>query len=255
MNDGTDQECPDWKKWRTFFAERSCRLLPDPFADEPQLSSVPKSLRRSLAIFQLGESGGGTIIAQARKSGIAGIDDVYADAVALFVEEEHHHGELLACGVRMLGGELIRKNWTARLFVIGRRLMGFRFKVLVLLAAEVIGICYYHLLASRLPPSQLKNLLESMVADELAHLDFHCCFFRTQTTSRWRLTVFRIAWRTLTRVAAVAVLLDHRRALRDLHISAGTVWRRWMSVSRHAETLVSGVLPVVNPESSVVSSR
>ena len=100
---------------------------------------MPGSLARSLAVFELGESGGGTIVEQARRSGIEAIDDDYADALALFVDEEHRHADILAICVRMLGGTLIRKNWTATLFVFARRLIGLRLKILVLLAAEWVG--------------------------------------------------------------------------------------------------------------------
>jgi hypothetical protein len=243
MTDHDESQRPDWRKWRSWFASRAFRQLPDPFAHEPQLATVPKSVARSLAIFQLGESGGGTIVEEVRNSRLEAIDDAYADAMALFVDEEHHHAELLACGVRMLGGELIRKNWTARLFVFGRRLMGLRVKVTVLLVAEVVGICYYHLLASRLPPSQLRSMLNKLVEDELSHLDFHCTFLRTQTATPLRLALFRIGWRMLSRVAAAVVLLDHRKALRELGISRRTAWRRWISFSRHAENVVSCRMP------------
>ena len=234
---------PDWSKWRSWFASRAYRQLPDPFADEPQLASVPQSVARSLAIFQLGESGGGTIVEEVRHSRLDAIDDNYAEAMALFVDEEHHHAELLACGVRMLGGELIRKNWTARLFVFGRRLMGLRLKVTVLLVAEVVGICYYHLLASRLPESQLRSMLNKLVEDELSHLDFHCAFLRTQTATPARLALFKFVWRMLSRAAAAVVMVDHHRALRDLGISPRAAWRRWMSFSRHAEQVVSSRVP------------
>ena len=230
---------PDWAKWKKWFESRVDRRLPDPFAEASQLGDIPESVARSIAVFQLGESGGGSIVEEARRSTLPGIDDDYADAMALFVDEEHHHAELLACAVRMLGGELIRKHWTARLFVFGRRLLGLRLKVLVLLVAEVVGICYYHLLASRLPESRLKGVLHKLVEDELSHLDFHCCFLRSQATTMPRRLIFRATWRVLSRIAAIVVLIDHRKALRDLEIDAASAWRRWMNVSRHAEEIVA----------------
>ncbi|MEO1201515.1 MAG: ferritin-like domain-containing protein [Pseudomonadota bacterium] len=229
----------EWQSWRALFATRRIRPLPNPFAAEPQLAGVPTSLARSLAIFQLGESGGGTVVKQARRSRIAAAGDGYADALALFVAEEHHHAELLACAVRMLGGKLIRGNWTAKLFVAGRRLMGLRLKVTVLLVAEIVGICFYQAIASRLPASSLRSLLETIVADEASHLDFHCCFLRTQTAGRWRSALFRLVWRTLSRVTALVVLFDHRHALRDLGIERAAIWRRWLATSRHAELLAT----------------
>jgi len=229
----------NWRGWKDFFAARSARPAPQILADDPQLASIPKSVARSLAIFQLGESGGGTVIEQARKSTNSGVDEHYAEAMALFVAEEHRHAELLACCVRALRGKLIRKNWTARLFVFGRRLIGLRLKVMVLLAAEVVGICYYHLLSSRLPDGGLKNLLTEIVADEKSHLQFHCCFLRIQVRDQLDRLVFILTWRLLMFAAAVVVLIDHRHALRDLGISPGTTWRRWTVYSRTAENLVS----------------
>jgi len=228
-----------WRRWYHFFAARRDRRLP-PLDSSDRYSNVPASVAKSLAIFQLGESGGGTVIKQARRSSVKGVDAVYADTMALFVAEEHHHAEILAICVRNLGGSLIHKNWTARLFVFARRLMGLRLKVLVLLAAEVVGICYYHLLATRLPKTRLQALLVQMVEDERAHLHFHCCFLRTQTFNGWRRWLFVLAWRATMAAAAIVVLIDHRRALRDLDISYSTVWRRWMAYSGLAERLVTG---------------
>jgi len=228
----------DWCQWAAFFTNRRDRPLPELKACD-LYSSLPSSLATSLAIFQLGESGGGTIIEQARHSSIKAIDGQYADAMALFVAEEHRHAEILAFCVSALGGSLIRTNWTAKLFVAARRLIGLRLKVLVLLAAEVVGICYYHLLASRLPQCDIELMLEELVADELSHLQFHCCFLRSQAHSNWRRAIFVVVWRATMLAAAVAVIIDHRKALRDLGLDIGTVWRRWMEYSRLAENQVT----------------
>ena len=224
----------NWKRWASFFADRKDRQLPR-LEPVPEYRTIPASVARSLAIFQLGESGGGTIIEQAGQSVIPGIDEHYAEAMALFVAEEHRHAEILAICVRMLGGELIRRNWTANLFVFGRRLIGLRLKVLVLLAAEVVGLVYYNLLAIRLPAGKLRSMLAQLVNDERSHLHFHCDFLRSQTTSAWRRLLFLATWRTVSTAAAVAVLIDHRHALRDLGLDVGVVWRRWMHYSRQAE--------------------
>ena len=226
-----------WKHWRTFFAARSRRPLPAP-ADRSGYAALPASLAKSLAIFQLGESGGGTIVEQARCSRLAHVDDNYAEAMALFVREEHRHADILELCVQQLGGELICDNWTAKLFVWSRRLIGLRLKVVVLLAAEVVGICYYHLLASRLPRSPMRGWLNELVADEQSHLEYHCCFLRSQTQRSWRRWLFVGVWRTTMLLAAVAVLIDHRDALNDMRIPLRAVWRRWMTVSRSAERLV-----------------
>jgi hypothetical protein len=226
-----------WKTWAKFFVKRNNRALPALEQDQ-DYSALPDSLAQSLAIFQLGESGGGTIIKQALHNKLDGVDEYYAAAMALFVEEEHRHANILAMCVRLLDGRLIRTNWTARLFVFARRLIGLRLKVVVLLAAEVVGICYYHLLAIHLPPSRLRSQLLEIVEDERSHLYFHCDFLRSQTKKRWQKRAFVIVWRAVMVCAAIVVAIDHRRAIRDLDIGLKTVLVRWKSYSALAETLV-----------------
>lgn len=229
----------NWQAWRDLFASRSGRALPD-LDDRQDYSRVPASVARSLAIFQLGESGGGTVVRQVHDSGIPTAGGYYADAMQLFVAEEHRHAEILAICVRNLGGSLVRRNWTADLFVFARRLFGLRLKVLVLLTAEVVGICYYHLLATRLPPSRVRSLLGQIVDDERSHLRFHCSFLRAEARNPWRRFLFTAVWRVSMRVAALVTLVDHRATLRDTGLAAGTVWRRWMTYGRLAERLVTG---------------
>lgn len=226
-----------WQDWVEFFSARANRPLPS-LPDTKPGRPVPVSVARSLAIFQLGESGGGTIIEQARSSAIPEIDAAYAEAMALFVREENRHADVLALCVRMLGGELIRKNWTARLFVWSRRLIGLRLKVVVLLTAEVVGICYYHLLASRIPSAQIRNWLDELVRDEKSHLEFHCMFLRSQVSNRRRRWLFTLTWRATMLAAAIAVLIDHRAAIRDVGLDVRTVWRRWWRYADLAERLV-----------------
>ena len=243
-----DGETRNWSAWERFFAARRNRPAPGILDDDPALVAVPASVARSLAIFQLGESGGGAIVEQARACRLPGVDEDYADAMSFFVEEEHRHAELLACCVRALRGRLIRRNWTARLFVFGRRLIGLRLKVMVLLAAEIVGICYYHLIASSLPASGLRRLLQQIEEDERAHLAFQCQFLRAQFDSLPRRLVFRITWRVLMIASAIVVLIDHRKALRDLGIPASTAWRRWMLYADSAENLVTcDDLPYLQP--------
>ncbi len=239
-------EIGNWKRWHDFFANRSSRQLPGLLSSD-DYRDIPDSVAKSLAIFQLGESGGGTVIEQARTSTIQTVHEHYAAAMKLFVAEEHRHAELLAIAVRNLGGSLVAENWTAKLFVVARRLMGLRLKVMVLLAAEVVGLCYYQLIASRLPHSRLRSILAQIVNDQRAHLSFHCSFLRTQVQSRWRRNLFRFTWKMTMFAACIVVAVDHRRALRDLDITAKTVIQRWNSYSNFAERLVTDSGNCVEP--------
>ncbi len=244
MTDQTLNRQANWTRWRSFFERRKDRALP-PLDPKVDYAMLPRSLARSIAIFQLGESGGGTIVAQARRSKLRGIDADYAAALDLFVKEEHRHANILAMCVRLMHGELISKNWTARLFVAGRRLIGLRLKVLVLLAAEVVGICYYSAIASRLPGGPMRHWLRELADDERGHLDFHCDFLRSQTQGVVRKRVFMAVWRCVMCAAAITVMVDHRKTLHDLRLSRREIWGQWMEIGRQAESRV------IDPSSTV----
>lgn len=240
MNVSTPKYAVDWTFWSRLFAARRGRPLPDPFAPCPELAAVSPAVARSLAVFQLGESGGGAVVEQARRSNLPAAGEHYAGALALFVAEEHRHAELLACGVRMLGGRLLRRHRAARLFRCMRRLMGLRLKIAVLLVAEVIGHGYYALLARKLPRGPLADLLREIAGDERSHLDFHAHFLRAQVRGPIRRMAFRLGWRCLITTTALVVLVDHRRAFRDLGIPLTRPWRLWWRQARTAEYTVCG---------------
>lgn len=232
----------NWKRWALLFCGRRQRSMPTELEDNsPHAWAGP--LAKSLAIFQLGESGGGTVVQQAIQSPLHGVDASYCQAMQWFVDEEHRHADVLACCVKSLGGKCIQHNWTNHLFVHGRRLVGLRLKVLVLLAAEVVGICYYKLLAMSLPQGQLRALLNELAGDEEAHLQFHSDFLRLYAQGMVSGLVFRLSWRFVTYAALVVVTLDHRHALKAMNIPLRLVWRRWLFLVHETEKQITRAKP------------
>ena len=123
-----------------------------------QLSTAPcelpdhvrTALAHSIAIFQLGESGGGTRLRRYTRS-IATLEALrgYQRAVDLFVAEEQSHAALLARTVAHLRGSLLQKQWTNSIFRWMRDLVNLEFNIQVLLTAELIAEVYFGLLALR----------------------------------------------------------------------------------------------------------
>ncbi len=203
-----------WSEWHKFFRDRARRPLPD----LPETIDVPapwrEPLARSLARFQLGEGGEGRIAKEIRRVDLDSIDGDYRDALGLFVREEGRHARILGLMVRALGGELCRSTWTERLFVRGRRLAGVRLKLLVLLAAEVVGIGFYGQIAAALDPGPLRDALLQITGDEEDHLRFHVDFFRRELRgSPPRRALFTAAWLAIAGAACGLVVLDHGRTL------------------------------------------
>ena len=232
----------NWRRWAILFSARRQRPLPV-MLDDQSHHPWSAALARSLAIFQLGESGGGTVILQARRSPLHGIDPAYCKSVEWFVDEEHRHADILAGCVTALGGQCIQHNWTAKLFVFGRRLLGLRLKVLILLAAEVVGICYYKLLAMRLPAGQIREALDELATDEEAHLKFHSDFLRLYFQGILPGLVFSLVWRVITYAAAIVVLIDHRQALNKMDIPLKLVWQRWMFLVDETQKQITASRP------------
>ena len=100
----------------------------------------------------------------------------------------------------------------------GRRALGIRLKLLVVLSAEVIGITFYGLIARALPEGLIRKALYSIAEEEKAHLEFHIEFFRRQNSDIRRRIAFWLCWLGVGSAAGVAVLIDHRRTFLHLGV-------------------------------------
>jgi len=207
----------DWRYWREHFEKQAERPLPL-IAGGHFPAGWKTALCRSLAIFQVGESGEGRIAQEIDRCSLTAVDPDYRACLKLFVKEEHRHGAILGRIVGQLGGHPLKSTWTDTLFRQTRRLMGIRLKLMVLLIAEVVGIAYYGALASCLPPGSVRFALADICRDEEFHLRFHIAFFRTQLTSLPRILIFAAVWHLVSTAAMLVVLWDHRRTLRVMGI-------------------------------------
>jgi hypothetical protein len=206
-------------RWRHHFELNRVRPLPDLDGAADDLPRAwPALLARSLAVFQLGESKGGRLATEI--DAIPGLDADYRAAIKLFIDEEQRHGQLLALCVGGLGGKLLTTTWTESLFVVARRLLGVRFKLVVLLAAETVGLAFYRGLITRLPAGALRACLAEICDDEVHHLRFHGDAFRGDR-------MFRVAWYPIVTAASAVVLVDHRRTHRALGIPLAESVRRF----------------------------
>ncbi|MDQ1490802.1 MAG: hypothetical protein QOJ23_3316 [Actinomycetota bacterium] len=213
-----------------FEHNRLHRPEPDWARPTPFPAPAAAALARSLAHFQLGESGDGAVLLAAARRAWADDPD-YVAALTLFVAEEQEHARLLEHLVVRLGGTLVTKHWTHRCFRALRQALGVEFEIQTLVIAEIIGTAYYRLLRST-GDAVLRQVCELMLRDETPHLRFHADRV-VVAQLRWR-PARRALWaaqfRVLFRCAVTAAWIDHRSALVALGIS-----RRLFTTEARAE--------------------
>lgn len=187
--------------------------------------------------FQLGEMGGTGehLLAAAREVLAEGhISPDYVESLGFFVAEEQEHARLLAMVCDQLDIPLIDGHWTDRIFQAARKRAGLRCEVLILLAAEMMGLGFYGVLASGLDDPNLARLFSRIEADERRHLNFHAGTIPDQldrwTRPRWLLA--RTVWTGVLVGSAAVVAWDHRRTLRACGSGVRTFFTDMVSTIR-----------------------
>ena len=207
--------------WITHFQHNAAitrRLtLPDEACKLPE--SIREPLARSIAIFQLGESGGGTRLRRyARK--IAPLEQFrgYMRAMDLFVAEEQGHAALLAQLLDHLGGTRLRKQWTNSIFRTLRVLVNIEFNIQVLLTAELIAEVYFGNLYLRVDDPAVRLVARKLLSDEMKHLVFQREFLaeRLATLSPMMQTLWRWQFHVVHRVTTLVVAWDHANCFRAM---------------------------------------
>lgn len=221
---------PDWEHLPP------CRLDPE----------RRRLLAESLAIFQIGETGGGTrlrrFVTESAGLGDRSREAVYARAVDLFIAEENDHARLLAGMVGYLGGELKRKHWANSVFRSVRTWLGLEFNLQVLLTAELIADAYYGLLARAVPDAVVSEVCGRIVRDEAGHIGFHRTYFSLR--HRGRLPVGTALWglqfQMLYLMAEALVWREHGACLRAFGIGRAAFQSRGRAACRRFLSLPDG---------------
>jgi hypothetical protein len=206
------------RAWRRYFeanADRPATVLFPIIDDVPP--HLVRLLARSLQIFQAGETGEGRIVAEARRLGSATEDDDFVEGLRLYIAEEGRHARELGALVRALGGRASPSHPSADRFRFARRALGFRTKMMVLAGAEVVGGVFYDVLARRGGCRALTRTLDTIVAEERAHLVFQRDYFQALAGRR----VFDAALRVTVLAELSYFALEHRQLLRALGVTFG----------------------------------
>jgi hypothetical protein len=198
--------------WRQYFDGRRDEALDAPFG--APFASLPgrEAVARSLARFELGESGDGERL---RRLAAATGDAAYARCIELFVREERQHAGWLTILRERFGGRSLESHWSDVAFVVLRHVGGLRLEICVLLTAELIALSYYRVLPLAYDDPLLHAACSRILLDERGHVAFHRAtlgheFARMPALPR---AVAILAWRAFVSITATVVAWDHRAVL------------------------------------------
>lgn len=209
---------PHWNLWRSHFEANANRPFPA-MPDTPTLTPV---MLASLQKFQLGETGEGRIAKQIDHYQSLAINDDYRASLKLFIKEEGRHARILAGLLRAAGSDVLKGSASSSAFTIARGLIGVRFKLVVLLAAEVVASEAYPVLVHGASDPRTRLLLAQLADDEAHHMRFHQAFF-TAALSGVKRFLFPPLFLAIVLVAALLCGLEHRRAFRECGVRAREV--------------------------------
>ena len=220
--------------WQRYFEANRDRPSPgagDVAEIDPRLRAA---LVRSLGRFYLGESSEGRIAKEAARSSDPALDRAMRESIALYVREEGRHAREIAEALGALGAALPERHWSESLFRRGRRLLGLRTKMMVIGAAEVVGVVYYELLAERVPP--LAEMARAIARDEARHLEFQAEFFarvlrRPGAPGFAGGAVVAAAFAAVVSCAVATFVVDHAPLLAELGVTRREIARRCAKVA------------------------
>lgn len=134
-----------------------------------------RPLARSLATFQLGKSAEGRhLLARACRLAERNGDPDYAEAMRLFIGEEHEHACLLAVVLKQMNAPLAERQWAEWVFRLVRNVWGYYFEITVLLMAEITALQYFSLLRRGAGSNTIASVCDQILYDEKFHIRFHC---------------------------------------------------------------------------------
>ena len=249
--------------WINHYEANTCLNDTMKLPDEPCV--LPEAIRapiaRSLAVFQLGESGGGTRLKRYAKV-IAPLTQFtgYQRAIDLFVAEEQSHAALLGRLIEHLKQPPLQKQWTNSIFRWARNLVNLEFNIQILLTAELVAEVYFGLLYLRCADPAVKQVSHKLLRDEMKHLEFQRQFLaeRLQEFSPALRHLWCLQFRLIHRFVAAVVSWDHRDCLKAIEVSPAAFRSRCtQSLERfmdRLETKITKTLPHPAPDTAVAAA-
>lgn len=213
--------------WLRYFRANSAepRL---PWDDGYRLSGAERTVViESIQQFQLGENAQGRrLLARAQL-----LDERYARALRLFIQEEQRHSYLLARFLELQGERCLSRHWVHAMFRRLRGFAGLELRMRLLATAEVLAIPYYTALREATGSRLLQSICTRILEEEAEHLRFQAFTFGRFGSRRPALlrAFVRAAHRWFLMATTLLVWMEHRLVFRAGGYSLGRLWAHSLS--------------------------
>lgn len=160
--------------WKLHFENNLMKQRID-WSKGPSISNVEKSkVLYSLKAWQLGETSDGKhLLAAANKYSGTTQDEVYPEAVELFIKEEQKHGNNLGRYIDLIGEKRAKQDWGDTLF---RKIRYFNTSMeiwtIAVIIVESAAQIFYQALKEATNCNLLKSICNDILIDEAHHIKF-----------------------------------------------------------------------------------
>ena len=188
-----------------------------PFSEASLTDEERRDVLGSIQEFQLGESSAGGNLRRLATSYARRVrDPEYVEAIEAFIAEEQAHAGWLGRYLDAVGARRLRRSALDQAFRRLRKLGGLETALRTLLTAELVAKLYYRALGEATNCPALRVMCERILADERAHVEFHCerLFLMGCMRPAWRNRARGLLHRALFEATLRAVWLGHGRVFR-----------------------------------------
>lgn len=243
--------------WCRTFRRNAETQNPIPWAAVADLTDGEyRAVVRSMAVFQLGESGEGRhVLKCAERYGRRAGDPNYVLATTLFLREEQRHAALLGRFLDEAGAPRIGRAWSDALFRWLRHRAGLELTMTVLVTAEILAKIYYAALRDATACLALRAICDQILRDEVAHVRFQQerIIALQHQDPRCVRRLKQLLHAVLLTGTACVLWVGHRSVFRAAGMGVRSYWRRvwresgqWFRHMDEAFTVLSEE-PVIEP--------
>ncbi len=225
------------ESWCAYFRRNRDDLPAVPWETVVRLTAAERrAVAKSIAVFQLGESGEGRhVLRCAEQHGRERNDPNYLPAMRLFIQEEQRHAALLGRFLDEAGLSRLPREWTDGVFRWLRHQAGLELTITTLVTAEMLAKVYYAALRDATECAALRAICRRILRDETAHVQFQCqrVVLLQEQNPRWLRRIKRGLHALLFVGTALVLWLAHRSVFRAAGMNWSSYWRRAWRTFRH----------------------